>query len=256
DLDQPLHELLPFEEIAHDERYEQITARHVLTHRTGFPNWRSETGGEMTIAFDPGTDFRYSGEGIQYLERVVSHVVGEPIEAILLREVQEPMGFVNNTWFAANEELLRVVAHGHSVKRAYDARPPTRPGMAHSMHTEAGALANFMVSILAGRGLSTETYDEAFTLVSRSQPEVSEHDVPWQRGFGLGFSITESPYGIAFGHGGNNGDFHAMFEAYRDHGIGYVVMGNNERAWALNEVLRRFLIAGRGVPSTLDGDAP
>ncbi|MEM9304412.1 MAG: serine hydrolase, partial [Pseudomonadota bacterium] len=35
DLDQPLHELLPFEEIAHDERYEQITARHVLTHRTG-----------------------------------------------------------------------------------------------------------------------------------------------------------------------------------------------------------------------------
>jgi CubicO group peptidase (beta-lactamase class C family) len=39
DLDKPLYQYLPFEAIAHDDRYKLITARHVLSHRTGFPNW-------------------------------------------------------------------------------------------------------------------------------------------------------------------------------------------------------------------------
>lgn len=40
DLDKPLYQYLPFPEISHDERYKLITARMVLNHTTGFPNWR------------------------------------------------------------------------------------------------------------------------------------------------------------------------------------------------------------------------
>ena len=45
DLDQPLYTYLPNYDLDHDPRYKQITARHVLTHQTGLPNWRyaSET---------------------------------------------------------------------------------------------------------------------------------------------------------------------------------------------------------------------
>ena len=39
DLDQPLLELLPNERIEHDPRAEQLTARLVLSHQTGLPNW-------------------------------------------------------------------------------------------------------------------------------------------------------------------------------------------------------------------------
>ena len=39
DLDQPLHELLPNDRISHDPRSEALTARLVLSHRTGLPNW-------------------------------------------------------------------------------------------------------------------------------------------------------------------------------------------------------------------------
>jgi hypothetical protein len=35
-LDKPLYEYLPYKDIENDERYKLITARHVLTHRTGF----------------------------------------------------------------------------------------------------------------------------------------------------------------------------------------------------------------------------
>lgn len=40
DLDKPLFEYLPYPDAAEDERYKKITARMVLSHRTGFPNWR------------------------------------------------------------------------------------------------------------------------------------------------------------------------------------------------------------------------
>jgi len=249
DLDRPLHEYLAFDELEHDERYKLMTARHVLSHRTGLPNWRPDSG--VSLAFTPGTDHQYSGEGIEYLKRVVVEITGKPIEQILMEDVQKPMGFPFNTHFADNEALRDVVAHGHNIWRPSSALIPKRAGMAHSMHTEARALGQFMLSLLERKGLRPESYDEMLTLTSASQPEPSEHDVPWSAGFGLGFGLFQTPYGQAFWHGGNNGDFHARFEAYPDHHIGFIVMGNNERAWAMGEVLRRYLIAGGNTPSSL-----
>ena len=40
DLDKPLYEYLPNPDIKNDERYKKITSRIVLSHRSGFPNWR------------------------------------------------------------------------------------------------------------------------------------------------------------------------------------------------------------------------
>lgn len=40
DLDKPLHEYLPMEELEYDPRYHKVTARMALSHTTGFPNWR------------------------------------------------------------------------------------------------------------------------------------------------------------------------------------------------------------------------
>lgn len=39
-LDQPLYTYLPNPDIAYDDRYKLITARMVLSHTSGFPNWR------------------------------------------------------------------------------------------------------------------------------------------------------------------------------------------------------------------------
>ncbi|MEM8908342.1 MAG: serine hydrolase domain-containing protein, partial [Bacteroidota bacterium] len=76
DLDRPLHEYLDQHYYGIDEkddRYEKITARHVLSHTTGFPNWR-ETD-DLPIAFEPGSAFSYSGEGFIFLERVLMHLL-------------------------------------------------------------------------------------------------------------------------------------------------------------------------------------
>ena len=75
DLDKPLYEYLPYEDIAYDERYKQITARMVLSHSSGFPNWRNNhPENKLFIKFDPGTDYMYSGEGYMYLSKVLKHI--------------------------------------------------------------------------------------------------------------------------------------------------------------------------------------
>ena len=76
DLDKPLHEYLDYHYHGidkADERYKQITARMVLSHTTGFPNWRPDY--DLIIHFDPGTNFGYSGEGYIFLERVIQSIL-------------------------------------------------------------------------------------------------------------------------------------------------------------------------------------
>jgi CubicO group peptidase (beta-lactamase class C family) len=60
-LDTPLYKYLPYPDIAYDNRYKLITARMVLDHTTGFPNWREND--TLKIQFTPGSKWSYSGEG-------------------------------------------------------------------------------------------------------------------------------------------------------------------------------------------------
>jgi CubicO group peptidase (beta-lactamase class C family) len=67
ELDDPLSKYVPGY-VENDERVNLITARQVLTHRTGFPNWRPRNR-PLAIQFNPGERFSYSGEGFIYLQR-------------------------------------------------------------------------------------------------------------------------------------------------------------------------------------------
>ena len=67
DLDRPLNEYLEYKDLEHDPRYRRITARMVLSHTSGLPNWRN---GRLDFAQVPGERFVYSGEGFVYLQKV------------------------------------------------------------------------------------------------------------------------------------------------------------------------------------------
>lgn len=75
DLDTPLTKYTPDRFIKGDRRLDLITARHVLSHTTGFPNWRSEKE-PLAIQFTPGERWSYSGEGYSYLHSVMRHLTG------------------------------------------------------------------------------------------------------------------------------------------------------------------------------------
>jgi CubicO group peptidase (beta-lactamase class C family) len=75
DLDAPLTRYTNQRYVANDPRLDLITARHVLMHATGFPNWRS-TDDPMAINFTPGSKFGYSGEAYSYLQSVITQLTG------------------------------------------------------------------------------------------------------------------------------------------------------------------------------------
>ena len=74
ELDTPLSEYLPYPKLAADERYKKITARHVLTHTTGLPNWGNK------LLREPGESYGYSGEAFLYLGRTIEKLTGMTLE--------------------------------------------------------------------------------------------------------------------------------------------------------------------------------
>ena len=83
DLDRPLDAYLTAPYQIDDPRAKTITARQVLTHTSGLPNWRVEDGRPLTLSFAPGAQYQYSGEGFYFLQTVIEAVSGRSIEQFM-----------------------------------------------------------------------------------------------------------------------------------------------------------------------------
>ncbi|MDX2070594.1 MAG: Nramp family divalent metal transporter [Haliscomenobacter sp.] len=244
DLDKPLYQYLPNKDIEYDERYKLMTARHVLCHRTGFPNWRNQNkDGKLDLKFTPGSEYSYSGEGFEYLKRVVEKITGKGVEQVLREEVIQPLGLYH-TYFSKNDTLVKLAATGHFKKRISTDEIPTQPGMAYSMYTEARAFSRFMLALLEQKGLKPETYTEMLSVQS-SFPWEEKEKPKYKSHLGLSLFVHESPYGLAFGHQGSNGDFNCNFEVYKEAKMGYVVFTNASTAGPLIRDLGEFLVGGK-----------
>jgi CubicO group peptidase (beta-lactamase class C family) len=245
DLDKPLYQYLPNPDIEYDERYKLITAKHVLTHRTGFPNWRSmNPDGKLDIKFTPGTGYGYSGEGFEYLKKVVEKITGKKVEQVLQEEVIQPMGLYH-TFFSENDSLRQLVANGHYNGLPTNVDLPKEPGMAFSMHTEAAIFTRFILFLSEQKGLTKDSYARMFSKQSEFNydPEDKKPESPAYMGMSL--EIRETPFGKSFGHGGNNGDFKCQFEMYNEKGMGYVIFTNSNTSDFLLMAMRKLLIEGR-----------
>ena len=236
DLDKPLYEYLPFPEVAHDKRYKLITARHVLSHQTGLPNWaeRNENG-EFDLLFTPGTNFGYSGEGFEYLKRVVIKLLHKDIQSILKEELIEPLD-LKNFYFETNDYVLKNIADG------FYRGTPTRsgfaePNMAASLMTNPVDFAKFVIAIRNKTGLLNETYQEIFTKQVVINEALSR---------GLGFELRNDNIGESYGHTGITHDFVSFYRYHPEADIGFVFTANNiTGGWLTLVTLKQFLITGK-----------
>ena len=117
DLDRPLNQYLQ-EDALTGQWADKVTPRHVLTHSTGLPNWRSRDDDKLTPTFEPGTRFQYSGEGFFHLQRVVEHISGSGFESLVQERIFKPLGMSSTTYIWVPDGNERVVA-GHNGPRAF-----------------------------------------------------------------------------------------------------------------------------------------
>jgi CubicO group peptidase (beta-lactamase class C family) len=97
-LDEPMYRDWSDPDIAHDERRKLLTPRIALTHRTGFPNWRYQTGNVLKFSFTPDSSYSYSGEGYEYLARFMEKRTGRSFESLAQRLVLGPIGMQNTAY--------------------------------------------------------------------------------------------------------------------------------------------------------------
>jgi len=249
DLDTPLTRYLPKAYIDGDPRLEKITARIVLSHRTGFPNFRGD-GNPLTIHFTPGERFSYSGEGFVYLAKVLEQVTGKPLNEYMTEAVFQPLGMKSSSYVWRPDFDART-ATGHDASgQPNEKQKPNEANAAASLHTTAGDYALFVEALLNGTGLKETTsremerpqiaVDPACTnCTERAAKELSK-SVFW----GLGIGIQETRQGESLWHWGDNGSFKCYVLAFPKQKIGAAMFMNGANGLSIASEVVSIAIGG------------
>lgn len=235
-LDKPLYEYLPYPDIAYDERYKLITARMVLSHTTGFPNWRKDDNKDdkLYIKFTPGTEFNYYGEGYQYLAAVIAKLNGTDtngLDEIFQKEVVEQIG-AESLYYLRNDKIKKNKVYGHNENgptdnAQYDGK---EFGAAYSLHTEAVSYATFLIAMLKKEGLKESSFGEMLKEQIHFKDDNKLKLMVGQTGWGLGFAQKPTSNGMIHLHTGNNHDFQAYAMIAPDKQYGFVFFTNAAKA--------------------------
>jgi CubicO group peptidase (beta-lactamase class C family) len=246
DLDKPLYAYLPYPDIAHDERYKKITPRMVLSHRSGFPNWReNEEDKKLKIKFEPGTDYEYSGEGYQYLAMVLKELEGtdwQGLEAVFQEKIAKPLGMEHTVFiqtpYTQSHKAEPYDGNGQWIdwKNNYWYQKGSKQfGAAYSIHSEPIDFSKWMIAVMRKELLSEASYAELF----KHHTEVPDADIKLY--YTLGFNNVEEPYNYVFFHGGNNDGFTCFYLLDTEKDWGYVLFTNSEYGQQLGNELMEYL---------------
>src|ERR1700722_19703650 len=249
-LDEPLAPYLPKESTEGDPRFQQITARIVLSHRTGFPNWPGD-GKPLTIHFTPGERFSYSGSGMVFLQKAVEKITGKPLNDYMQEAVFGPLGMRHSS-YVRNPAFESQVAVGHDVGGApVDLFKADQANAAASLETTAEDYAIFLDAVLQSKGLQPATVRDMETAQIAVDTGCSNCVEGTPSGklssaifWGLGFGMEKTADGDSLWHWGDNGVFKAFFVVRPATKSGVVYMTNGENGLSIGRQILAETLGG------------
>lgn len=123
DLDTPLVAYRRAPNPGNDPNLERITARHVLEHSTGLPNWSAEP---LVTSQPPGSAFSYSGEAFVWLQLVVEKITGMGLGSLMKAKLFDPAGMSHSS-FGWDESIANALVFGHSEPPEGEQKLPRQP---------------------------------------------------------------------------------------------------------------------------------
>jgi CubicO group peptidase (beta-lactamase class C family) len=229
-LDEPMYHYWIDPEIKKDERCKLLTPRIALCHQTGFPNWRSETGGVLAFKCTPGSAYTYSGEGYEYLVRFVEEKTGISFEDWAQSLVFDPAGMQNTSytkraWFRGRLAFPRN-PHGVSIVPEVSEKLMA----SHLLYTTATDYAKFMQSVMNLTGVSADLADQRATIQGnwREDARTSESgkDSSSELEYGLGWKIMKFRNQTFLWHRGIDSGLYAICYFSASNRSGTVILTN------------------------------
>jgi CubicO group peptidase (beta-lactamase class C family) len=261
DLDTPLTRYTTDVFVKNDPRLNEITARRVLSHTTGLPNWRSKEE-PLRINFAPGSKWSYSGEGYHYLQSVVTHLTGhtdttqcrtfetdyrvcatdfgEYMEANVLKPfAMTRSGYVYTAAMGQNMASRHDKAGALMPQKTGTAVDVARYGAAGSLMTTATDYAKFLLEVMQPKPAD----DYRLTAATRAEmltPQIKVEPSPVKISWALGWQIWHMDEGDIVAHGGDDDGWHCQSMCSPERKTGFVVLTNGEGGGGMifNELLK------------------
>jgi CubicO group peptidase (beta-lactamase class C family) len=273
DLDKPVYQYLPkplaeyphYADLADDPRSEKITLRMLLSHTSGFPNWRAFTDGKLGIHFEPGSRFAYSGEGIQLAQTVVEIVTKRPLTQLMPERVFRPLGMTRTSmiWDTRFEDNF---ANGYDeAGRSLGPQRRPRADAAGSMLTTLHDYGLFLEALAQGPWLDRETRELMFTpqiaILSKHQfpsldTETTDQNKAIQLSYGLGWGLYNTPYGRAFFKEGHDDGWRHYAVCFDKAGIGMLIMTNSSNGEGIYQQLLETVLKNNYTPIEWESFTP
>ncbi|MGN7863291.1 serine hydrolase domain-containing protein [Chryseobacterium sp. 22458] len=237
DINKPLFEYLPADNIE-DERYKKITAKMVLSHTTGLPNW-SETG-KMQLQSEPGEQFSYSGEAYVYLGKVIaklSNISFKNLDAVFQNKVAKGLK-LTDFHFVITPKVEKNLADGYQKKHyVKDERDRSSFDPAGGLFANTGNYSKFLIGLMNMKPNFNEMFEPVISLDPNS---------PIREYFGvdswtLGMAVIKLNGKLNYWHGGNNLGYTSSFMIEPDKKFGYVYFTNEDQCNGMKKVIENIL---------------
>ncbi len=233
DLDKPVYQYFPkplpeypnYKDLASDPRYKKITARMLLSHTSGFPNWRwINEDRKLNINFEPGSRFAYSGEGIDLLQLLVETITKKPLEELMRERIFEPFG-MTRTSMMWQSKFESDYANGYDEEgRSLGPERRKTADAAGSMQTTPRDYARFFQAVVQGERLNKETRK---IMLSPQILILSKHEFPTllyeptdenkaiRLSYGLGWGLYYTRYDEVFFKEGHDDGWRNYTDLFR-----------------------------------------
>lgn len=231
DLDVPLVNYVPDLFSSPDPRLRKITARMVLSHSSGLPNFGSTS--PESLSFDPSSAYAYSGIGFEKLQLVLEALTGKTLNQLATNIVFEPFE-MDSTSYIWNEELSFRFAKGYNNNgmQNYESRKPKKGNAAWSLYSTTADYARFVTRMMR------ENDPVSMTMI---YPQITiTNEISWSLGWGLQSTKPNS----SFWHWGSNPGYRAYVVGYPAEKIAVVVLSNSEHMFKLIEDIVQMTIGG------------
>jgi len=250
DLDEKLTHYLPYFTMA-DERYKDITIRHMLAHTSGIPNVKdyewdkpqyddeaaeryARWHATLELDFTPGEKQNYSNAAFDILVDVIAKVSGMSFEDYVEQNIFRPVGMVNSTFYhpevptdiatkghVLGDSLDIVVSEVYPYNRRHAGSSTLNSNVDDMM---LWAEVNLNKGIINGKRIYSEA---SYDLLTSSQWKFSDTSHG-----GLSWFVSKFNGDTKIAHSGSDTGFRSYFAFIPEKQSAIVVMSNVNPFWS------------------------